>query len=128
MLTYFQRAKTAIQDLLGRRRAADPPGAPAPAGTASAAWLALFADAARHAVVAPESLESIARSSGPHALLAVQRLVELAGDPTLSGERFGTMLGELSSPDLLVLALLLHHVGTSPRDHQVAEAVRRAGA
>ena len=129
MPTYLERARAAIHALFGGRSAGDPSGAPAPTGTASGpwAWPGFFADAAaRPGAVSQEALASIARSSGPHAILAVQRLVELVDDPTLSGERFGTMLGELSSPDLLALALLLHHVGASPRDHQVAEAVRRA--
>jgi [protein-PII] uridylyltransferase len=44
-----------------------------------------------------------------HSLTAVANLERLLGQSDLSGTRFGTMLRELDAPELVVLALLLHH-------------------
>ena len=62
----------------------------------------------------------------PHALLAVQGLERLLTDASLMGERFGSMLRELSAPELLVLALLLHDAGRSADAPDPEEAVRTA--
>jgi [protein-PII] uridylyltransferase len=62
----------------------------------------------------------------PHALLAIQGLERLLTEASLTGERFGSMLRELSAPELLVLALLLHDVGQSSGGHDMEEAVRTA--
>ena len=44
-----------------------------------------------------------------HSLAAVANLERLLGQSDLPGTRFGTMLRELDAPELVVLALLLHH-------------------
>src|SRR5215468_7513987 len=44
-----------------------------------------------------------------HSLSAVANLERLLSQSDLSGTRFGTMLRELDAPELVVLALLLHH-------------------
>jgi [protein-PII] uridylyltransferase len=51
-----------------------------------------------------------------HALAAIGSLEGLLSDPSLNGERFGTMLREVRAPGLLVVTLLLHDVGIPPRD------------
>jgi [protein-PII] uridylyltransferase len=44
-----------------------------------------------------------------HSLAAIANLERIVGQSDLSGTRFGTMLRELDAPELIVLALLLHH-------------------
>jgi len=58
-------------------------------------------------------------------LSSVEALEQLLGEESLSGERFGPMLRELSRPDLLVLALLLRE-GDIKND--VDGVARQAGA
>jgi [protein-PII] uridylyltransferase len=60
-----------------------------------------------------------------HALLAIRHLEQLPGEATLSGERFGPVLQELRTPELLVLSLLFHQAGTSG-EHDPDEALRVA--
>jgi [protein-PII] uridylyltransferase len=62
----------------------------------------------------------------PHALLTIQSLERLLVEPSLAGERFGSMLRELNAPELLVLTLLLHDGGQSKNGHDIEEAVRTA--
>jgi [protein-PII] uridylyltransferase len=50
-----------------------------------------------------------AEGTETHGLAAVANLERLLGQSDLSGTRFGTMLRELDAPELVVLALLLHH-------------------
>jgi [protein-PII] uridylyltransferase len=44
----------------------------------------------------------------PHTFATIARLERLLGETDLTGTRFGTMLRELHSPEIVVLALLLH--------------------
>jgi [protein-PII] uridylyltransferase len=62
----------------------------------------------------------------PHALLAIQSLERLLVEPSLAGERFGSMLRELNAPELLVLTLLLHDAGQSTTGHDAEDTVRTA--
>jgi [protein-PII] uridylyltransferase len=62
----------------------------------------------------------------PHALATIQSLERLLIEPSLMGERFGSMLRELGAPELLVLSLLLHDAGQSKDGHDTGEAVRAA--
>jgi [protein-PII] uridylyltransferase len=57
----------------------------------------------------------------PHNFAAVARLERLLGETDLTGTRFGTMLRELHSPELVVLALLLHRPAAW-RDHDPVKA------
>jgi [protein-PII] uridylyltransferase len=59
-----------------------------------------------------------------HALLAIRSLEALLSDTSLTGERFGSMLREVSAPELLVLTLLLHDTGRA--NDAGEEAVRAA--
>jgi [protein-PII] uridylyltransferase len=65
-------------------------------------------------------------AADPHALLTIQSLERLLVEPSLAGERFGSLLRELNAPELLVLALLLHDAGQSQNGHDTEEAVRTA--
>jgi [protein-PII] uridylyltransferase len=58
------------------------------------------------------------RGPSDHALAAVRGLERLFGETTLAGKHFGSLLRELSVPDLLVLALLLRDgpAGQRPDD------------
>ena len=57
-------------------------------------------------------------------LVAIDRLEHLLANTSLSGQRFGEMLRELTSPDLLVLAILLRDIEPEkPADERLA-AVR----
>ena len=60
----------------------------------------------------------------PHSLLTVQSLERLLVEPSLAGERFGSMLRELNAPELLVLTLLLHDADQSTNGHDSEETVR----
>jgi [protein-PII] uridylyltransferase len=59
--------------------------------------------------------------SDAHNFAAVARLERLLGESDLTGSRFGTMLRELHSPELVVLALLVHRPA-SWRDHDPVKA------
>jgi [protein-PII] uridylyltransferase len=59
-----------------------------------------------------------------HAVVTVRSLERLLTEDSLTGERFGTMLREVSAPELLVLTLLLHDTGRANDDGE--EAVRAA--
>jgi [protein-PII] uridylyltransferase len=66
-------------------------------------------------------------AADPRALLTIQSLERLLVEPSLAGERFGSMLRELNAPELLVLALLLHDAGQSSKNgHDTEETVRTA--
>jgi len=65
--------------------------------------------------------EFYGKSAGTHSLTAIDRLERFIGETDLTGSRFGTMLRELTAPELVVLALLLHYPGTS-KDHEPAKA------
>jgi len=56
-----------------------------------------------------------------HNFAAIARLERLLGESDLTGTRFGTMLRELHSPELVVLALLLHRPAAW-RDHDPVKA------
>src|SRR5439155_8782222 len=60
-----------------------------------------------------------------HSLAAVSNLERIMGQADLSGTRFGTMLRELDSPELIVLALLLHHPPDA-KPHIPAQALELA--
>jgi [protein-PII] uridylyltransferase len=62
----------------------------------------------------------------PHSLLTIQSLERLLVEPSLAGERFGSMLRELSAPELLVLTLLLDDADRSTNGHDSEETVRTA--
>jgi [protein-PII] uridylyltransferase len=66
------------------------------------------------------------RSLDSHPLVAVQALEALFSEASLSGERFGSMLRELEAPELLVVALLLHHAGPSKYEHKPDQALALA--
>jgi [protein-PII] uridylyltransferase len=81
----------------------------------------------------PEAGFSRGRDAGSHvgdadprALLTIQSLERLLVEPSLAGERFGSMLRELNAPELLVLTLLLHDGGPSKNGHDAEETVRTA--
>jgi [protein-PII] uridylyltransferase len=62
-----------------------------------------------------------------HALVAIKTLERLLEQPaTLSGERFGVMLGEINAPELLVLSLLAHGEGQAANQDNGDEDVRAA--
>jgi UTP:GlnB (protein PII) uridylyltransferase len=57
------------------------------------------------------------------ALAAIRYLERLAGESSLAGERFGSLLRELRAPEVLVLALLLRGKGTPEAEEGVREAL-----
>jgi [protein-PII] uridylyltransferase len=59
-----------------------------------------------------------------HTLLTIRNLERLSTTP--GRERFGSLLQDLESPELLVLALLLHDVGKWRDDDHATESVRMA--
>jgi len=59
-----------------------------------------------------------------HTLLTIRNLERLSTTP--GRERFGSLLQDLASPELLVLALLLHDVGKWRDDDHATESVRMA--
>jgi [protein-PII] uridylyltransferase len=60
-----------------------------------------------------------------HTLLTIRNLERLA-DAAPERQRFASLLRDLASPELLVLALLLHDVGKGVGDDHAAESVRMA--
>jgi [protein-PII] uridylyltransferase len=60
-----------------------------------------------------------------HSLAAVANLEGIVGQADLSGARFGTMVRELDAPELIVLALLLHHPPNT-KEHNPAKALALA--
>ncbi len=64
--------------------------------------------------------------AAPHSLLTIQSLERLLVEPSLAGERFGSMLRELNAPELLVLTLLLQDTDQSTNGHDSEETVRTA--
>jgi [protein-PII] uridylyltransferase len=66
------------------------------------------------------------QAADPHAILTIQSLERLLIEPSLTGERFGSMLRELNAPELLVVALLLHDAGQSKDGHDTDVAIRAA--
>jgi [protein-PII] uridylyltransferase len=75
-------------------------------------------DAGVLAVLFPEFYRE---GTDPHNFAAVARLERLLGESDQTGTRFGTMLRELHSPELVVLALLLHRPAAW-RDHDAVKA------
>jgi [protein-PII] uridylyltransferase len=61
-----------------------------------------------------------------HTLLTIRNLERLATTDVASRQRFRAVLAELPSPQLLVLALLLHDVGKWRDDDHAVESVRMA--
>jgi [protein-PII] uridylyltransferase len=61
-----------------------------------------------------------------HTLLTIRNLERLTGAPGAERERFARLLAELESPELLVLALLLHDVGKWRDDDHASESTRMA--
>ena len=61
-----------------------------------------------------------------HTLLTIRNLERLASPPTRSHARFASLLVDLPSPELLVLALLYHDVGKWRDDDHAVESVRMA--
>ncbi len=61
-----------------------------------------------------------------HTLLTIRNLERLASPPTPSQARFASLLVDLPSPELLVLALLYHDVGKWRDDDHTVESVRMA--
>lgn len=61
-----------------------------------------------------------------HTLLTIRNLERLAVPRTPGRERFGSILAELSNPELLVLALLFHDVGKWTNRNHSEEGVRMA--
>ena len=61
-----------------------------------------------------------------HTLLTIRNLERLASPPTPSQARFASLLVDLPSPELLVLALLYHDVGKWRDDDHAVESVRMA--
>jgi [protein-PII] uridylyltransferase len=61
-----------------------------------------------------------------HTLLTIKNLERLIDAPRPERERFARLLGELETPELLVLALLLHDVGKWTEEDHAAESTRMA--
>ena len=61
-----------------------------------------------------------------HTLLTIRNLERLASPPTPSQARFASLLVDLPSPELLVLALLYHDVGKWRDEDHAVESVRMA--
>jgi [protein-PII] uridylyltransferase len=61
-----------------------------------------------------------------HTLLTIRNLERLIDKPKPERERFARLLGELESPELLVLALILHDVGKWTDEDHAAESTRMA--
>ena len=61
-----------------------------------------------------------------HTLLTIRNLERLASPLTRSHARFASLLVDLTSPELLVLALLYHDVGKWRDDDHAVESVRMA--
>ena len=61
-----------------------------------------------------------------HTLLTIRHLERLASPPTPSHGRFASLLADLPSPELLVLALLYHDVGKWCDEDHAVESVRMA--
>jgi [protein-PII] uridylyltransferase len=59
-----------------------------------------------------------------HTLLAIRNIERLAAQPEDGRDRFGTLLAELPSPELLTLALLFHDVGKWRGDDHAEESTR----
>ncbi len=59
-----------------------------------------------------------------HTLLTMRGVERLLSPAQRSRERFGSLLGELRSPELLVLSLLFHDVGKWKDDNHAEESVR----
>ena len=59
-----------------------------------------------------------------HTLLAVRSLERLLAPSSTGRRRFANLLGEIESPELLVLALLFHDVGKWKEEGHAAESVR----
>jgi [protein-PII] uridylyltransferase len=150
---YLSRARSALDQWLhGRRRAADSP----PAASAPPPGVAADSERTEDTVAAPERPEQLLPLLAPraglgrtlrrfrdtgalqsllqvrvddHALAAIEQLDRLIAERSLSGERFGSMLRELRSPELLIVALLLHDArGGSHSAHDADAAVRAAQA
>jgi [protein-PII] uridylyltransferase len=86
------------------------------------ARLAELADSGVFAALFPECLRG---GTGSHSVDAIARLGRLIAETDLIGTRFGTMARELHSPELVVLALLLHQPASS-KAHDPAAATRLA--
>jgi [protein-PII] uridylyltransferase len=61
-----------------------------------------------------------------HTLLTIRNLERLATPSTPSRDRFGALLADLATPELLVLALLFHDVGKWRDEDHVMESARMA--
>jgi [protein-PII] uridylyltransferase len=61
-----------------------------------------------------------------HTLLTIRNLERLATPTTPSRGRFGELLADLDSPELLVIALLFHDVGKSGDEDHHVQSVRMA--
>jgi [protein-PII] uridylyltransferase len=61
-----------------------------------------------------------------HTLLTIRNLERLVDSPSRERERFGRLLGELQSPELLVLSLLYHDVGKWTDEDHTVESARMA--
>jgi [protein-PII] uridylyltransferase len=61
-----------------------------------------------------------------HTLLTIRNLERLADLPSRERERFARLLGELQSPELLVLSLLYHDVGKWTDEDHTLESARMA--
>jgi [protein-PII] uridylyltransferase len=66
------------------------------------------------------------RTVDMHAVATIRSLERLLSEGSLTGERFGSMLREVSAPELLVVALLLDDAGRAKDDAE--ETVRTAQA
>jgi [protein-PII] uridylyltransferase len=59
--------------------------------------------------VLPALVPEFLKDASEHTLAAISRVERLLSDTDQAGRRFGGMLRELDRPELIVLALLLHH-------------------